>query len=102
MKPSETMFQVLVSVEQTGTSLQRFKRKSASTLLENAADSDESKIRHQLLLDLEYCKNWAASFGIEVPQIIEVMARATSTHEATFNTVHSLQDMSEISEAEQN
>ncbi|VDN95501.1 unnamed protein product [Brugia pahangi] len=72
--------QVLKSVEQTETSLQRFKRKSMP-VNENNADSDENKIRRQLLLDLDYFKTLAVSCHIEVLHIDELMLRANPSTE---------------------
>uniref|UniRef100_A0A915PJ19 Conserved oligomeric Golgi complex subunit 2 n=1 Tax=Setaria digitata TaxID=48799 RepID=A0A915PJ19_9BILA len=67
--------EVLESVEQTETSLQRFKRKSLS-VNENNVDSDENKIRRQLLLDLDYFKAWAVSCNIEISHVESLMLRA--------------------------
>ncbi|CAG9532446.1 unnamed protein product [Cercopithifilaria johnstoni] len=67
--------EVLNSVEQTGTSLQRFKRKSLA-VNENNADSDENKIRRQLLLDLNYFKTLAVSYQIEISHLETLMLRA--------------------------
>ncbi|VDN06124.1 unnamed protein product [Thelazia callipaeda] len=74
--------QVLESVEQTETSLQRFKRKSLISN-ENNIDSDESKIRRQLLLDLEYFKDWAASCEVEFSDIESIMLRADPSGETS-------------------
>ncbi|KAL3985348.1 COG (conserved oligomeric Golgi) complex component COG2 family protein [Acanthocheilonema viteae] len=67
--------EVLKSVEQTETSLQRFKRKSLA-INENNADSDENKIRRQLLLDLNYFKTLAVSCQIEVSNLETLMLLA--------------------------
>ncbi|VDP13792.1 unnamed protein product [Onchocerca flexuosa] len=72
--------QVLKSVEQTETSLQRFKRKSLA-VNENNADSDENKIRRQLLLDLDYFKTLAISYHIEISHIEALMLRANPSSE---------------------
>lgn len=45
--------------------MQRFKRKSLA-VNENNANSDENKIRQQLLLDLNYFKTLAVSCQIEI------------------------------------
>uniref|UniRef100_A0A158Q780 Conserved oligomeric Golgi complex subunit 2 n=1 Tax=Elaeophora elaphi TaxID=1147741 RepID=A0A158Q780_9BILA len=67
--------EVLKSVEQTETSLQRFKRKSLA-VNENNVDSDENKIRRQLLFDLDYFKTLAISCEIEISHIEALMLRA--------------------------
>uniref|UniRef100_A0A1I7VDW8 Conserved oligomeric Golgi complex subunit 2 n=1 Tax=Loa loa TaxID=7209 RepID=A0A1I7VDW8_LOALO len=72
--------EVLKSVEQTETSLQRFKRKSLA-INENNADSDENKIRRQLLLDLDYFKTLASSYHIEISDIEALMLRTNSPAE---------------------
>ncbi|VDK70142.1 unnamed protein product [Litomosoides sigmodontis] len=71
----EKAHEVLKSVEQTETSLQRFKRKSLA-VNENNADSDENKIRRQLLLDLNYFKTLAVSCQIEISHLETLLLRA--------------------------
>ncbi|MCP9264837.1 Conserved oligomeric Golgi complex subunit 2 [Dirofilaria immitis] len=92
--------QVLKSVEQTERSLQRFKRKSLA-INESNVDSDENKIRRQLLLDLDYFKALAASCHIEMSHIEALMLRANPLVEtiqipgpaqAVSNTVHSMEE----------
>lgn len=55
--------------------MHRFKRKSL-VVNENNVDSDENKIRRQLLLDLDYFKTMAISYHIEISHIEALMLRA--------------------------
>uniref|UniRef100_A0A0N5ABY4 DUF3510 domain-containing protein n=1 Tax=Syphacia muris TaxID=451379 RepID=A0A0N5ABY4_9BILA len=70
--------QVIESVEQTGTSLQRFKRKGAfSTNSETSAvDSDESKIRNQLHIDLSFFRTKTSKFHLDTSSLDALIARA--------------------------
>ncbi|VDN28742.1 unnamed protein product [Gongylonema pulchrum] len=90
------LFKVLESVEQTGTSLQRFKRK-ATAVAENNSDSDENKIRRQLLLDAEHFKSWALSCDIEVSQIEALISRINGSAEPgkICGPIHSVPDMTD-------
>uniref|UniRef100_A0A9J2Q1L8 Conserved oligomeric Golgi complex subunit 2 n=1 Tax=Ascaris lumbricoides TaxID=6252 RepID=A0A9J2Q1L8_ASCLU len=93
--------QVLDSVEQTGSSLQRFKRKSATGSADvNAADTDEGKIRSQLILDLNYCRSRACAVEIDVPRIDKLMSRAGSGVDGAIKTgpILSLPDMAVVAE----
>ncbi|VDK57812.1 unnamed protein product [Anisakis simplex] len=97
--------QVIESVEQTGSSLQRFKRKTgtgagAGSDQVNAADTDEGKIRSQLMLDLNLCQTNAAGLDLDTSRINELIIRAgLTTKSPTDNIIksgpiHSLPDMS--------
>ncbi|VDM44105.1 unnamed protein product [Toxocara canis] len=93
--------QVLDSVEQTGSSLQRFKRKSAAGSADvSTADTDEGKIRSQLTLDLTLCRSQACALEIDVPRIDKLIARADSTTDGGMKTgpILSLPDMAAVAE----
>uniref|UniRef100_A0A915BNZ5 Conserved oligomeric Golgi complex subunit 2 n=4 Tax=Parascaris TaxID=6254 RepID=A0A915BNZ5_PARUN len=93
--------QVLDSVEQTGSSLQRFKRKSATGSADvNAADTDEGKIRSQLILDLNYCRSRACAVEIDVSRIDRLMSRAGSGVDGAVKAepIPSLPDMAVVAE----
>lgn len=92
---------MLDSVEQTGSSLQRFKRKSATGSADvNAADTDEGKIRSQLILDLNYCRSRACAVEIDVPRIDKLVSRAGSGVDGAIKTgpILSLPDMAVVAE----
>jgi hypothetical protein len=69
-----TTFQVLNSVQMTGSSLQRFKRKGLSAGENNAVngtagETDESKIRRQLQLDTQRMRTHAESANANVQKL---------------------------------
>ncbi|KAI6206932.1 Component of oligomeric Golgi complex 2 [Aphelenchoides besseyi] len=65
--------QVLSSVQLTGSSLQRFKRKGAVGPADSGAnaDTDESKIRRQLLLDTEKLREHASAIDASTEKVDE-------------------------------
>ncbi|VDL71199.1 unnamed protein product [Nippostrongylus brasiliensis] len=71
--------EVLDSVDATGSSLSRFKRK-AGTL---DGTSDDDKIRTQIYRDLSYCKSKGAELSVEVEGMDKLIQR--SRPEATEN-----------------
>lgn len=83
-----------------GTSLQRFKRRASSAVNENAVESDESKIRAQLLLDLMHCKKWSSNFDIDIPQLDTLMGRATSQQEPARDQLRSVVSFTEELDSE--
>lgn len=75
------VFKVIESVEQTGTSLQRFKRKGtfAGGGESSSADSDEGKIRTQLFLDLMHFKNEATVFDLDFTKLDLLISRSNGS-----------------------
>lgn len=71
--------------------MQRFKRKSL-VISENNADSDENKIRRQLLLDLDYFKTLGGSYNIETTHLEALMLRANPSVEVNeiLNPIQSI------------
>lgn len=64
-------------MEQTGSSLQRFKRKGAGAAESNApaSDSDEAKIKKQLYFDVVYAKQKAIEASVDVEQLDQLLQR---------------------------
>lgn len=79
--------------------MQRFKRKS-TLATENNSDSDENKIRRQLLLDLDYFKLWAVSYDIEIVRVEALISRANLPAESSKipGPIHSVPDMADVGE----
>lgn len=63
-------------MEQTGSSLQRFKRKIAVDDLNTANDTDESKIRSQLILDINFMNQIATKYKIDCARLQTLKKRA--------------------------
>ncbi|KAI1726634.1 conserved oligomeric golgi complex component, COG2 domain-containing protein [Ditylenchus destructor] len=82
VEQSSTIFcekagQVLDSVEQTGSSLQRFKKKAAvEGQSDQVADSDEAKIRKQLVYDTNFVIQRATEHDINLDSLRTVLERA--------------------------
>uniref|UniRef100_A0A0N4U0G9 Conserved oligomeric Golgi complex subunit 2 n=1 Tax=Dracunculus medinensis TaxID=318479 RepID=A0A0N4U0G9_DRAME len=85
--------QVLDSVEQTGSSLQRFKRRTTNLSDQSNTDTDENKIRNQLLFDLAYCLDWASNHSLELPVIVTLMERAKNVDVAIKEKVSAPAEM---------
>ncbi|KAH7721892.1 Protein COGC-2 [Aphelenchoides avenae] len=76
---TEKAVQVLESVEQTGSSLQRFKRKGAVQDGSGAqAETDEAKIRRQLFFDTAFVKDKVKSHGVVDQKLDEITARTSA------------------------
>ncbi|KAI6181110.1 Component of oligomeric Golgi complex 2 [Aphelenchoides besseyi] len=69
--------QVLNSVQLTGSSLQRFKRKGTADSAANT-DTDESKIRRQLLLDTQKLHEHASVTGASTEKVDEFLFKMTT------------------------
>lgn len=63
-------------MEQTGSSLQRFKRKTANDDLTTTNETDESKIRSQLIFDINFMKQRAAENKIDLERLQALETRA--------------------------
>uniref|UniRef100_A0A915DT48 Conserved oligomeric Golgi complex subunit 2 n=1 Tax=Ditylenchus dipsaci TaxID=166011 RepID=A0A915DT48_9BILA len=73
---SVVLKKVLDSVEQTGSSLQRFKKKMLNENQTDSGDSDEAKIRKQLVYDTDFVKQRVEEHGLDLERLNLLQKRA--------------------------
>lgn len=67
-----------MSVEQTGSSLQRFKRKGVGASDAPVADSDEAKIKKQLNFDVLFVRQKALEANVDSEPLDQLLQRTQS------------------------